>query len=115
MTATVANAPGAMTERQWQQLVIDFARLTGWRVAHFRPAMVRSGRWATPMQGDVGFPDLILARNGEVVAAELKVKGKVTPEQQAWIDELGGDVRACVWRPQDWPTVQLVLSRRRAA
>ena len=59
------------------------------------------------MQGDPGFPDLVLARDGEVLFVELKSsKGKPTTEQVIWLNELGG---GCVWRPDDWPRIQAVL------
>lgn len=50
-----------------------------------------------------GFPDLVILGN-PVLFRELKSStGKVTPDQQAWLDELrekGQD--AGVWRPADW-------------
>jgi len=77
-------------------------------VAHFRPAQVREGKWLTPMQGHKGFPDLVLARKGEVVFAELKsAKGKVTAEQRSWLNALGGGY---LWRPADWSEIQEVLA-----
>lgn len=94
-----------MTEAQLQTAVIQLARFMGWRVAHFRPAQMQSGRWATPVQGDGrGFPDLVLARQGDVVFAELKsARGVLRPEQHDWIAELrGAQVRVFVWTPADW-------------
>jgi hypothetical protein len=42
---------------------------------------------------------------GRVIFAELKSeRGKVTSDQQAWLDGLnaiGGNVRAFLWRPSD--------------
>ena len=47
-----------MSERELQDAVIQLARLLGWRVAHFRPAMTTRG-WRTPVSADgAGFPDL---------------------------------------------------------
>ena len=89
-----------MTEAELQSAVIELARLLDWKCAHFRTAQV-GGRWQTPVQGDgAGFPDLVLARRGIVAFVELKsAKGKLRPEQQAWLDVLCG---AWVWRPEDW-------------
>lgn len=102
--------PNVKNEREWQALVMEFARLNGWHVAHFRPAMMRSGRWATAMSGDVGFPDLALARDGVVLLAELKVKaGKRTPEQWKWAQQIGAAAR--LWYPMHWPEVQEELKR----
>lgn len=84
---------------------MELARLLGWRRAHFRPAQLRSGKWATHMSGETGWPDLVLARPGRLVIAELKRSGKdPTPEQEAWLDVLRTvpGVTVAVWRPEDW-------------
>jgi hypothetical protein len=94
----------AMTESDFQRRVIQAAHLYGWRVAHFRPAMSRSGRWSTPMEGDRGFPDLVLARGGRVLVAELKTDaGRLGPGQEDWLSALGEHAR--LWRPRDWQAV----------
>lgn len=98
----------AMSEADFQRTVIDAARLAGWKVCHFRPALTRSGRWSTPVEGDKGTPDLILAKDGLVLLAELKSdKGRTTPEQDAWLAAAGGHGR--VWRPKNWDAVLLDL------
>lgn len=102
-------------ERDFQAQVIELARMTGWRVAHFRPAMDSKGRWKTAVAGDgAGFPDLVLARPGKLLFRELKSNtGKVEPEQVAWGDALraaGADW--AVWRPRDWPFIEQALMRR---
>lgn len=59
------------------------------------------------MQGDKGFPDLCLARNGVVIFAELKVgRNKLSPEQERWAREIG-DVY--LWKPEDLPLVARLL------
>lgn len=93
-----------MTERELQRGVIDVARLLGYRVAHFRPALTGRG-WRTPVQADgTGFPDLVLCGRGQVLFRELKVRGNtLTAEQAAWLTELrsaGADVG--VWTDADW-------------
>lgn len=100
-----------VTEREFQQQVIDLAQLTGWKVAHFRPARTERG-WRTPVQGDVGFPDLVLLRPPFLWLPELKSKrGRATPEQQDWIDKLNQVriVGSSVMRPDDWPTLEAAL------
>jgi hypothetical protein len=80
----------AMTEQELLEAILDAARLYGWKAAHFRPARTDKG-WRTPMQGDPGFPDITLARNGRVLILELKRLGKyATPEQEAWIEAING-------------------------
>lgn len=96
------------SESDLQTFVVDYARLNGWLVHHTRPARTSQG-WKTPIQGDAGYPDLTLARNGTVIFAELKSqRGRVRPEQQAWIDHIG----VChVWRPEDIEEIKRVLAR----
>lgn len=80
------------SEDELQATLIEAANLRGWLVAHFRPARTDRG-WRTPVAGDVGFPDLLLARAGRVFAWELKgPRGTVSPWQRAWLDELAGGV-----------------------
>lgn len=92
-----------MSEETLLQRLIAVARVSGWLVAHFRPARTSRG-WRTPMQGDEGFPDLILARDGRVLAVELKRAGaKPSPEQYAWLEAMGcaGTVEVYLWTPMD--------------
>lgn len=90
----------AMTEDQLQSVVIDLAHLRGWKVMHTRPAWSK-GHMATPLQGDPGFPDLVIARRFYVTLfVELKTeKGKLTPDQENWRLALPG---WHLWRPSDW-------------
>jgi hypothetical protein len=98
-----------ISEKELQKAIIDLAHLLGWRVAHFRAAQTGE-RWMTAVSADgVGFPDLVMARNGCVVIAELKAKvGRISPAQEAWLTAFGGPdiagrrLRVFVWRPADW-------------
>lgn len=106
-------AAQAISERELQEWVIELAKLRGWKVAHFRPAKTAKG-WRTPMQGDPGFPDLVLARAGRVVFAELKSeKGRLSPGQQGWTEALGrfnpDGQEVYVWRPRDRDLIVEVL------
>ena len=96
-----------MREAEWQQQVIELATLSGWIVYHTHDSR----------HSAAGFPDLVLARPGELLMRELKTDiGKVRPEQQAWLDALqaaGADVD--VWRPRDTAAVIERLRRRRNA
>lgn len=99
-----------MTEADWLRQVIDTALLHGWRVSHSRPARTSQG-WRTPVQGHIGAPDLLLARGGDVICAELKTdRGRVSPEQHLWLAALGDHGR--VWRPRDRDHVLARLARR---
>lgn len=98
MTAKTQIA-NSMSESDLQSAVIELARLKGWRCFHARASLNQRGKWATHATGDPGYPDLTLARNGEVLFLELKTqRGRVRAEQEAWIDALG----AFVIRPEQW-------------
>lgn len=98
-----------LSEADWQERVIDTAHLHNWLVHHTRPARTLNG-WRTPVQGDKGFPDLVLARAGVILVPELKTdKGAPTRDQRAWLAALGPYGR--LWRPRDWDLVLTELSR----
>jgi hypothetical protein len=82
----------AASEADLQAMLVRAAMLRGWMVAHFRPAPSSRG-WRTPVEGNAGFPDLVLARDGVVFAWELKGQGgRPTLEQTAWLGALDGGV-----------------------
>jgi hypothetical protein len=100
-----------MTETDFLQRVIDTARLFGWLVTHFRPAKTAKG-WRTPLSGDSGFVDLVLARDGVVIHAELKVgRGRPRSDQACWGVALGDTYR--LWYPDDWDDILTELRTRR--
>jgi hypothetical protein len=106
------NTYAHISESVFQAQVINLAQWYKWRVAHFRSAMTRRGKWVTPIQGDAkGFPDLILLRGYHSIAAELKSeKGRVTSAQQAWLDAfIAAGYRGCVWRPSMIDSIELIL------
>lgn len=101
-----ATAP--LTEKQWQQRVVDFARLKRWLVYH-----TFDSRHSAP-----GFPDLVLVRAPRIIFAELKTDrapAKLPPAQEKWIQELVACRAASlhfdvfVWRPADWSAVRVLL------
>jgi len=100
-----------MTETQFLQRVVDTAKLYGWLVTHFRPAKTERG-WRTALQGDSGFVDLVLARGGVVLHAELKVGGgRPRPDQISWGEAIGDTYR--LWYPDDWDDIVEELRIRR--
>ena len=100
-------------EKDFTSDVIQLAMLLGWWPAHFRPAMLRDGRWVTAVQGrGKGFPDLVMVRAQRTLYAELKMdRTRPTPEQSDWLDRLrtaGNEVY--LWRPQDWREIEVTLA-----
>lgn len=102
-----------LSEDDLQQRILDAAMVHRWRVCHVRPARTAAG-WRTPIQGHAGLPDLILARDGVVLLAELKDStGKPTLDQAAWLAAAGPNGR--LWRPADWPAILAELAAPRRA
>ena len=95
----------SMSEAELQDNIVDMAQRFGWMVHGERPARTKDGQWRTPVQGDAGWPDLVLARytkakGFQLLIIELKSeKGTITAEQMEWLRVLEG---AKVWRPLDW-------------
>jgi hypothetical protein len=101
-----------MNESDFMANVIELATTLHWRVHHCRPAQGGNGRWSTPIQGHAGFPDLVLARAGRVVFAELKSeKGELSPHQRDWQSDLVGQ-EYNLWRPGDIEFIADILTTR---
>ena len=102
-----------MTETELKNAIIELAGWTGWLVHHDLPALDKRGAWRTHVQGDVGFPDLLMLhpRKGKMLVAELKGdKGKTTPEQDSWLSAFrAAGIAAEVWRPKDWDAIRASL------
>ena len=100
-----------MSEDEFKSRVIDTAKHHGWRVHHTRPARTTQG-WRTPVEGHAGLPDLVLARDGLVILAELKSDtGDVSDDQGLWLEAAGPSGR--LWRPADWLEILAELSTPR--
>ena len=101
MTAKVF---GKISEKAFLQKIVQLAVCHRWWWAHFTQAQVRDGAWVTPQRGHLGFPDLVLARNGQLIIAEVKAEdGKPSAEQLAWLERLGPTGR--LWYPADWEQI----------
>jgi len=111
----MANKTNRLTERQFQTQIIEWARSLGWRVHAERPARFRDGTWATHVQGDIGWPDLAMARGSRLIIAELKVgRNKVVSHspQDRWLHALlKTGVEVYTWRPEAWSQILVVLSK----
>lgn len=94
----------SMTEAELRARVVDIAHQLGWRVFSLPIAKTRR-----PVKDAVGYPDLTLARRGEVIWVELKAdNGVTTPAQLAWWKELP-EGRCYFVRPADivWLAMKL--------
>ena len=97
-----AQLLGLEAEEHLQQQIMDLATLTGWLCYH-----THTSRFSPS-----GFPDLVLVRGDRLVVAELKsAVGKLTREQQMWLEALqaSGHVEMYTWRPADWAQIEGAL------
>jgi hypothetical protein len=108
MTADVTDP----TEAEFQEQVVQLARLCGWRHLHVRRSIGRGTRWTTATNL-IGWVDLTLMRPPDgLIFAELKRRGgQPTPEQTEMVDFLSGFpfALAVVWTPDDWPAIETAL------
>ena len=92
---------GSISEAEFTSQVVRLFSLYGWKVCHIRPAKTARG-WRTAYEGHAGLPDIIAARGGVIIMAELKVgKNKPTADQVQWLKASGSPV----WRPEDWDSI----------
>ena len=95
------------TEVACQQTIVDAAHTLGYRVLAIRPAAGgrRGGGWASPIQGDPGYPDLTLVHPvAGVIHAELKRwPNRLEPAQARWGQALldAGARWQLVWVPEE--------------
>jgi hypothetical protein len=103
-----------MTEAEFKDILVGVARRYGWLIHHDLPAQNSRGRWATHIQGDAGFPDLILLHpvSGKLFAIELKSdKGKVSPLQKRWLMAFEhAGIYSTVLKPSDMEYALYLLS-----
>jgi hypothetical protein len=100
MTASILP----ITEADFQRRVLAAARWNKWCAVHIRATESQKGRWTVPYEGDKGLPDLILAKDGKVILAELKsASGKPTKDQIRWLDNAGEHGR--LWTPDQWTEI----------
>ena len=84
----------SVSEKDFLAGVTELATLAGWLVYHTYDSR----------RSQAGFPDLTMAKGGRLIFAELKTqKGRVTPLQQVWLDELEKikEVEVYLWRPSN--------------
>lgn len=102
-TSAYHEVSGCVTEKAFQDTVVQAAELYGWWHYH-----THDSRRSTP-----GFPDLVLIKPPKVIFLEVKrEKGRLTVAQADVLAMLSdcSDVDAAVVRPSDWAQVVEWLS-----
>ena len=105
----------SISEADFQQMVLDFARLQGWLAAH-----TKDSRRSEP-----GCYDGVLVRPPRFLVVELKREGaqlrkghlsphtgRWLPGQVEWAEAAMGcpGVEYYLWRPSDWPEIVRTLT-----
>lgn len=91
-------------ERELQLAVVQLAQLLGYRCHHVYDSRLASAKV------DPGFPDWIFAKDGRVLAVELKTeRGKVSARQADWLYHLAalGHIETFIWRPRHWSSGEI--------
>ena len=89
-----------MKESDFQAQVVDLAKMLGWAV------------WWTKwsLHSPKGMPDLMMARGGRLVLAELKVNAPLSAAQRESLWILAGTAaEVFCWKPNCWPQIERVL------
>lgn len=76
-----------ISESHLEDWLLDLCQVTHWHTVHFRPAMLKDGRYVTPVAGQAkGYVDYSLFKPGHYPClVELKSEdGISSPEQLAW-------------------------------
>lgn len=74
----------AMTETELQSIVLKMALAQGWAVHLHSQGASNAPRRAVRVSSNNGYPDLTLARDGEVLWLELKAQGGVQDTAQVY-------------------------------
>lgn len=92
-----------MSEASFQGAILEYAALQGFLAYHTHDSR----------HSAKGYPDLTLVRGSRLLFAELKTdKGRVSLEQQVWLDALAGaGAEVHIWRPRDWTEILDTLKR----
>ena len=91
-----------ISEKQFESQVKDLAKIFGWKYYH---------TWRS-FHSPAGFPDCVFVRQSRLIFAELKSrKGKLSPDQEAWLECLKATSKCEVylWRPDDIEQITEVL------
>jgi hypothetical protein len=121
VTGLVSAVDPGMAEDPFEDILLMQGRMLGWRGHAERRSRSASGRHATAIKGDQGWPDVVLAHPWRgLVIVELKSHtGSFGPGQPEWLSLLAhyssADVLVAAWRPADWPFIQVCLRHGVAA
>ena len=86
MGKRIVKKIGKYTEKKFQNDLMERIETFNWLIFH-----CRDSRHA---DGDKGFPDLVIAKRGQILFVELKIAGgRLSPDQVEWKANLGKNWR----------------------
>ena len=92
-----------ITEKQWQQTVIDLARRLGYEFIYHT--------WNS-RHSPAGFPDLVILKDRMIVAELKREDGHLTPEQYFWLLAfIEVTPHVFLWKPSDFDSVVEILTK----
>ncbi len=104
--ASVKSPAWKMSEEELAKCFDDLATLRGWTWCGFRPARQKiDGKevYRTPVVGQKGLPDRVLARRGVVLLVEFKADaGRLSEGQIVWGKAIYDFEGYHIVRPEDW-------------
>jgi hypothetical protein len=104
--AAPSPVPQPSSEAAFLAKIRALAKVNGWRVYHTQNSR----------RSEEGFPDLVLAKPGRLIFAELKTTtGKLTAAQAIWLSMLHNTIpnlEVYLWRPDQEDQIVACLTRR---
>lgn len=105
-------------ERAWQndhsprEFKNEEAFLQGVKTAAKERGWTKFYHTRKSQRSDPGWPDVVLARPGRVIFAELKMpKNYPTVEQKEWLEALSAGKEVYLWYPRQWQEIMEVLEK----
>lgn len=101
-----------ISEKDFLSQIIDLLKLFHWRFEHTFEQRIYARRTSK------GFPDIVAVRPPRLLFIELKSeKGKLTPEQEAWLENLrecsrgifAEGLEVYLWRPSMFDEILEIL------
>jgi hypothetical protein len=91
----------------------NLCELFGWQSFHVRPAWTEKGYRSAVQGSGVGWPDLILVRDGKLLVRELKSDhGTLSDAQREWLGRLStAGLDTGIWRPCDFDLIERTMRR----
>ena len=91
----------SISEKDFWKSIKPSAKKYGWMIVHFRTVQDINGSHYTPVDGDTGSPDVLLAhpKHGVYIVELKKEKGRLTENQKKWAAAAEPHNNWALWKP----------------